>query len=594
MTIFLSLVSRVTALGTLLVCFMIVSCTGQSTYQQNNVQLQKLESAAQPLIMQGQDKDTTENSSSGVYGSNILINFIIDVNALHLPSGTQITVTPTFAKNETEVPANMHWQFSNGKQSFTIIANTQDRFQEILSIAVDPSKDYYYHSFRVMANITIAGKQILVDSKVNAYVFGIMNKDSVNKIYFGDYDTATKHYNMPQINGYPTIQDDGSMLLSKYLSITTFDPLPIYSVLTTTYYDKHHIELLMGDPLFSGDCSSGTDVISLGTQIFGYSRLEQQVKNVVSWKDLGTAVAKKQCKNKGENKSDWFFVSRKDLHPFDKDAFDNTVTNVDHLSSEGKYVAINNNTLYAVLNNQYFKLLNPDATAFNKVKDNDNSVVSVSDAGIVLATDMRKNLSTQTTNNNWVLCSTMVNNCFNITEFHSEDALLPNTGVLSASGDLIYAVIKTNGKNTLKLWDRSSDKKIVIPTPENLNLDIVKVLNFATTNQGLLTIQFDDLSVTPHKRSTLFYSYINNKWLDATDIAKYMGLSNYLINNLFHGVMSLSSNGKAMALYITNDDDFTKDKINATAIVSYTFGKDYLTEYQSMDDMIKDLGHYAN
>lgn len=594
MTTFLSLVTRATALGALLLCCMIVSCTGQSTHQHNNAQLQKLELATQPLIMQGQDKDTTENSSSGVYGSNILINFIIDVNALHLPFGTQITVTPTFAKNETEVPANRHWQFSNGKQSFTVTTGTQSSFQETLSIRIDPSKTYYYHSFIIGANMAVAGKDIPVDSKVNLYIFGIMNKESVNKLYFGDYDTATKHYNMPQVNGYPTIQDDGSMLLSKYLNITSFGPLPVYSVLTTTYYDKNHLETLVGEPLFSGDCSSGTDVISLGTQIFGYSGLEQQAKTGLDWKDLGTAVAKKQCKNKGESKYDWFFVSRKDLHPFDKDAFDNTVTNVDHLSSEGKYVAINNNTLYAVLNNQYFKLLNPDATAFNKVKDNDNSVVSVSDAGIVLATDMRKNLSTQTTNNNWLLCGPMVNNCFNITEFHSEDSLLPNTGVLSASGDLIYTIIKVNGKNTLKLWDRSSDKKIVILTPANLNLDVVKVLNFATTNQGILTIQFDDISVTPAKRSTLLYSYTSKKWLDATDLAKYMGLKDYLVNNSFHGVISISSNGKAMALYITSDDNFTKDKINATAIVSYTFGKDYLTEYQSMDDMIKDLGHYAN
>ena len=188
----------------------------------------------------------------------------------------------------------------------------------------------------------------------------------------------------------------------------------------------------------------------------------------------------------------------------------------------------------------------------------------------------------------------MVNNCFNITEFHSEDALLPNTGVLSASGDLISAVIKINGKNILKLWNRSTDKKIVIAAPKNLNLDLVKILDFKITSQGLLTLQFDDLSVTPNKRSTLLYSYINNKWLDATDIAKYMGLNNYLVNGLFHGVIRISSNGKAIALYITDNDEFSKDKINVTAIMSYSFGKDYLTEYKSMDDMINTLGHYAN
>jgi len=413
-------------------------------------------------------------------------------------------------------------------------------------------------------------------------LFGLIDKRGVNKLYYGEYDNTNKEYVMPVVTSYPNIQDDGSMIINKHIN----------QRIETILYGDNHLESWVGSPIFNGVCAAGADVVGLGEFVTGYSPLKQKATDSDSWKNLGITVGKRLCKKSGNNQEEWFVGTSRGLSLLYRDAFDELISVVNQVSSNGEYLILNGRSFYQVSSQRVVKLYNPDSVPFNSINKTDDYVSGISNSGVILASDMRVNTITHVPNNNWMICGVMVKECVNI--LHSNGDISPFAGTISASGELLYLFTKDSGANVLNLIVRTvSDKPVAIKLPSALGIDHAKIVNMTATDSGVLTIQYAITNGNSSKLNTVIYSHKFNKWLDATTIVKYLGLSNYLTDNSFHGIMSISPTGMALGLYITANDDFSPEQIKPIAIASYVFGKDYLPEYSSIDDMVNSLGYFV-
>jgi hypothetical protein len=238
-------------------------------------------------------------------------------------------------------------------------------------------------------------------------------------------------------------------------------------------------------------------------------------------------------------------------------------------------------------------MLNIDRKVYVNNPDFGDFVQDVSDAGFVVAADMRKDSGATTPKRDFILFSPITGSSSLL--WHNEaDINKQNSGAISSNGQYVFTVISKSGKNVLKAINRNTgdikDDISIIGT----DLNAVKIVKMTVSNQGTLQIQVEDSRVTPLTRMTKFYSFNSGKSADATEIVKFLGLSDYLASARFHGAIGVSPNGKAMGIYMTslNDDQFNNDKMTApTAIISYKFGCDYITEYNSFDDLISSIGN---
>lgn len=580
-------ISAVLLFGTVL---SISACNklGQEAGQNYNQGLKTpmLTSLSSIVKLQGSDKDGI--NSSGAYGSKVNINFVVSFDGTDLPIGTKFTITPDFQAQETSIPDNFDWSFDGGAKSFVATVGDRDSYINHLTMIVKPNRKYYYHNFNVKPIIKQQGTDSIIksDASVSVYLFGIMNVKSLGKLYFGEYNETLKSYTMPAIFGTPIVRDDGKMIINKLLKVSDYGYQSTFEIMNTLY-DGNHSEKWLGSPEFSMLCPIyGADVI--GTKIYAFANSGETLNKEVDWNSFSRVVATRECNISGNTNTDLFHVEDGGFKMFDPN-----IKKLGILSRDARYMVVNNKTVYDIINNISQDMLNIDRKVYVNNPDFGDFVQDVSDAGFVVAADMRKDSGTTTPKRDWILFSPITGSSSLL--WHSEaDINKQNSGAISSNGQYVFTVISKSGKNVLKAINRNTgdikDDISIIGT----DLNSVKIVKMTVSNQGTLQIQVEDSRVTPLTRMTKFYSFNSGKSADATEIVKFLGLSDYLASARFHGAIGVSPNGKAMGIYMTslNDDQFNNDKMTApTAIISYKFGSDYITEYNSFDDLISSIGN---
>ncbi len=515
-----------------------------------------------------------------------MVNFNIDLDKSDIPDGTKVTVTPKFVAKETNVPEDIDWSFYGNQKSFIAIKGDRSTYSNMLTVKVKPNKKYYYSNFSITSSVNTSGvsKEIGSNSEVLITLFGIMNQNSIGKLYFGNFDTQLNSYKFPMVYGTPIVRDDGKMIINKLLDLSSFGYQNLYEIMNSLY-DGGHTEKWIGEPQFKLTCPIyGNNVI--GTKVYAFANVADTQNKEIDWNSFSRVMLTRECKIGDNNTIDNIHIEDGEYKLFNPN-----ITEFKIISRDARYLVYNNKTLYDIINNLSQDMVNPDKKAFVNKVDFGDFVNDVSDAGFVIAADMRKDSGASTPNRDWILYSP-INNSSSIL-WHSEADISPKSAIISGNGQFIFALVTNkSGKKVFTAINRTSGQSKTDISISGIDLNVVNIAKMSVNNQGILQIQVEDNTAKPLVRTTKFYSFTTGKTISAEDLLNYLGLSNYLVAGKFHGFVGISPNGLAIGLYITDktDDQFDSDHMNPTAIMNYKFGTDYIPEFASFADLIASIG----
>ncbi len=527
------------------------------------------------VIFIGTDSDLMHSST--IYGESNVVTININLDKINVPIGSQIKITPSFISGDTSVPDNLEWFFSNNQKEIIILKdNNQKIYHDKIMMKVAPSNKYYYHNF--LLKMKILANQQLLDStaQINVYFFNIMNTTSIGKLYLGNYDINKQQYQMPILSNIVNINDDGTLVLNKIIN-TSFDNKKrevarqnTDSQNIVTIWDRLHHEHIMPKIPVDNFCKISNDKIS--TIVLGISNepIDFNTQNV-TWDSIPHSIGFNICKAD--------LIKRTYTNVYGHYISDRTIQSFQGISPNGLSIAYNNQS---VINNQdkIWNLQNADNVDFAQ----GNFVEKIADSSVILAYDTREQ---PIPHKDWLVCANWLK-CAVI--FHNDTPIIPHSVNISGDGNWIYGIATQSSKTSLFLMERQTRKLL----EENImisqfNIADIKPINMYVTNQKLLKIQFDS---TDNHRYTKLYSSNTHKWLDSTTLIQYLGLSDYLVNGQFMGIIDISPNGQSIAIYFTNNELFTENNLNTVAIYTYNFRNSSAGKYQSIDQLVDDIGQH--